>query len=207
MNLKLKALGLALVAAFAMSAVMASAASAIEFHAGEAHTLLNGSQVGGHSFTVGSGFGAITCKKANFTGTTTKTTETSQVITPEYKECTDSFGRVAHETINATHRYTPPTVTTGDAEYHLEGSITIEITGAGCTVHIPIQTGNHIVYHVIANGDVETTTTTSNLTTITTGGFLNCGVIEGHHTGGSYTGTTVVAGTNTAGGNVNISVS
>ena len=211
MNRKIKALGLALVAAFAMSAVTASAASAIEFHAGGAHTLLNGSQTGNHSFTVGSGFGAITCKVAKFTGTTTKTTEASQVITPEYKECTDSFGRKVDVTISATYEFTPPASATAAANVHVKGSFTLSITNAEgkqiCHVEVNAQTNNNIVYHNVANGDVEVTTTTNNVTTTTAGGVLNCGVGNGHHAGGSYTGDTLLAGTDTAGNNVNISVS
>jgi len=210
MNRKIKVL-VALVACFAMSAVAASAASAVEFHAGEAHTILKGNQTGSHSFTVGSGFGAISCKVAKFSGTTSATTETSQVITPEYKECSDSFGRIVHVTINATYRFTPPASATAAAEVHVEGTgFTIEVTSAGaivCTIKVPAQTNNNIVYHNIANGDVETTTTTNNVTTETSGGLLNCGVSNGHHTGGSYTGNTILEGQNTAGGNVNISVS
>ena len=211
MNRKIKALGLALVAAFAMSAVMASAASAIEFHAGEAHTIISGSQTGNHTFTVGSGFGAITCKVAKFSGTTEKTTETSQVITPEYKECTDSFGRKVDVTVSAKYRFTAPAAATGSAEVHVEGSFKIEVTNSSsvviCTVTVGSQTNNNIVYHNIANGDVEVTTTTNNVTTETSGGTLNCGVANGHHTGGSYTGNTIIAGTSTAGANVNITVS
>ena len=212
MNSKLKSLGLALVAALAMSAAMASAASAIEFHASDAHTILKGSQTSPHEFTVGPGFAGIVCNIANFTGTTTATTQNSQVITPEYKECSDTLGRIAHVTVNATYRFTTPSSATAAAEVHVEGTgFTIQITNGStsvvCTVHVHAQTNNNIVYHNIANGDVEVTATTNNITTETTGGILNCGIGNGHHAGGSYTGNTVIAGTSTAGTNVNISVS
>jgi len=208
MTRKIKALGLALVASLAMSALVASAAQA-EFHSTVAHTILTGEQTTTHKFTVGSGFGAITCKKAKFTGTTTATTESSQVITPEYKECTDSFGRTAHVTVEAKYRFTTPSKTTENAEVHLEGKITVQITnGSGvviCDVHITSQTNNNIIYHNVAGG-VEVTTNTNNVATTTSGGSLNCGVSDGAHAGGSYTGNTLTKGTDTEGKAVTITV-
>ncbi|HKH63859.1 MAG TPA: hypothetical protein VKA35_00185 [Solirubrobacterales bacterium] len=210
MTRKIKALGLALVASLAMSALVASAAQA-EFHSTTAHTILIGNQTTTHKFTVGSGFGAITCKKAEFTGTSTVTTETSQVITPHYKECTDSFGRTAHVTVSAgtVFRFTTPVKTTEAAEVHFEGTITIEVTnGSGvviCDVHITSQTNNNIIYHNVASG-VEVTTNTTNVATTTSGGSLNCGVSDGAHTGGSYTGNTLTKGTDTEGKAVTITV-
>src|SRR5215203_3750241 len=201
MNRKIKALGLALVASLAMSAMVASAAQAIEFHSTAAHTILTGEQTTSHKFTVGSGFGAITCTTAKFTGTTTATTEASQKITPEYKGCKDSFGRTAHVTVSATYTFTPPAVATGEANVHLNGSGTVI-----CDVKVETQTNNGIVYHNVASG-VETTTNTTNVKTTTSGASLNCGVSDGAHTGGSYTGNSVVKGTDTEGKAVTITVS
>jgi hypothetical protein len=45
-----------------MSAMVASAAQA-EFHSSVEHTIVKGSQVGTHNFTVGEGFGNITTRK------------------------------------------------------------------------------------------------------------------------------------------------
>lgn len=211
MNLKIKALGLTLVAALAVSAVMASAASAAEFHAAQAHTTLSGEQTAGgsHSFTPGPGFAAVTCSTVKFAGTTTATTETSWVLTPEYKGCKDSLGRTAHVTVAAKYRLTPPASATAASNFHIGGGLTIEITnGSGvsiCDVLVFSQAVNNAVYHNVTNGDIEITTTTNNITTETSGGVVNCGISDGHHASGSYTGTTIVRGTDTAGSNVDIS--
>jgi len=190
--------------------VLASAASAIEFHSTSAHTILSGEQTTSHKFTVGSGFGAITCTTAKFSGTTTKTTESSIIITPEYKGCKDSFGRTVHHTVESKHRYTPPITVTGEANTHFEGRTTLQTTnGTGtpvCDVKIETQTNNGIVYHDVASG-VETTLVSSNIKTTTSGGSLNCGVSDGAHTGGSYTGTILMKGTDTEGKAVTFSVS
>jgi hypothetical protein len=198
----LKALGLALVAVFAMSAVAASAAGAAEFHSASAGTALKGTQVGNHVFTVGSGFGSIKCTTANFTGTATNKTEKDQTITPEYKGCTDSFGRTADVNVGtAKYTFTPAAPTT-PAVVHVTGTITIQITPGGglgeCNVTIGAQEDNGIEYHNKEEGGVkyvEVTTNTTNVVSTTSGGLFNCGVSNGTHTGGSYTGVSVTRGT------------
>jgi hypothetical protein len=93
----LKALGLALVAVFAMSAFVASAASAAQ---GTLTTFPEGStaiataeQIGEHEITltdhpVGGGFFGFKCKKATFTGTAgVKTGAVSVHAHPVYSEC------------------------------------------------------------------------------------------------------------------------
>jgi len=83
----LKALGLALVAVFAMSAMAASAAQAVTptLVTGGAGTV-EGDQVTGtvHEFTVGAR--AVNCKKAHFKGNSLAS-QTTLTITPEYSEC------------------------------------------------------------------------------------------------------------------------
>jgi hypothetical protein len=208
MNRKVKALGLALVAALAMSAMAVSAARA-EFHATTDHVSLSGSQVGKHEITVGGGFGGITCTTASLSGTKTAATESSLVLTPNYTGCTDSFGRTVHVTVEAKYRFTTPTTTTGSANVHIEGTFRITITnGSGvpiCHVTLHSQTNNNVVYHTIT-GEITITTATNNMNTTTSGGFLNCGVANGQHTGGSYLGHTTLKGTSTAGETVWIAV-
>jgi hypothetical protein len=92
MNPRIKSIGLALVAALALVAVMASPASA-QFTSSSSHTILTGSQEGSHEFTAGEGFGGITCTTASFAGTGAGESETTQVITPTYSNCKDTFGR------------------------------------------------------------------------------------------------------------------
>src|SRR3954453_13126535 len=93
MNRKIKALGLALMASLALTAVLASAASAAgTFTSSSTHTILSGTQTTAHEFSAGSGFGKIKCSTATFAGTSSATSETHQTITPTYEGCTDSFG-------------------------------------------------------------------------------------------------------------------
>jgi hypothetical protein len=217
MNRKIKALGLALVAALALTAVMASTASA-QFTSATAHTILSGAQEGNHVFTAGEGFGSIKCTTASFSGTTTSTNETDQTITPTYTGCTDSFGRTVH--VHTTVKYT--FTKTGTVEgtpigvVHLvsPGSITITVTSGGstvCTVHITVpQTQTGITYHTLESGGVKfvrVTTKATGVKSTTTGNFFNCGISEGAHSEGTYTGTTNMTGKDTAGNPVSISVS
>jgi hypothetical protein len=138
---------------------------------------------------------------AEFSGTATKQTEPDQKITPVYKECTDSRGRTVDVTVKATYTFTPA-APTAEANVHLVGEITLSITnGSGsqvCHVLIKSQENNGVTYHnrEDAKGKyVEVTTHTNNVTTETAGGVLNCGVGNGHHEGGSYTGETIMRGT------------
>lgn len=219
MNRKLKAFGLAVVASLAMSVVAASASQAAEFHSGEAHTILNAAQSTTHVFTAGEGFGGVTCSTATFAGTSTAATETEQTITPSYSGCKDSFGRTAHVAMNGCkYRFHATTETAAntfsgntDVLCEVGKSINITITPGGflgeCKVTIPGQENTGpITFHNVANGDVRTDASASNVTNSTSGGFFNCGIANGHHTAGTYNGDAITAGTNTAGGAVNIFV-
>jgi hypothetical protein len=211
MNRKIKALGLALVASLAMSAMVASAAQAQFFHSSVAHTLASGSQVGNHVFTAGPGFGNITCTTANFHGTQSAQTVTSQTITATYSGCKDSVaGRTVHvPAVNYT--FTAPKTATGASEVHVLNGFTFTITAGGglgeCKVEIPAQTVSGIVYHNLGgtNG-VTVTTSSTGVDSVTSGGFFNCGIANGPHTEGTYTGHTTMKGTNTEGKAVEVRV-
>ncbi len=113
----LKALGLALIAAFAMSAVLASSALAVgedslRLTPGELPAILTGEQIKGaghenHRFLT-SGGASIECEVAKFAGTIkagATTLETQTVtIRPTYEKC---FGKVGESklpaTVNMTH--------------------------------------------------------------------------------------------------------
>src|SRR4051812_13118416 len=103
----IKILGLALLAAFALTAVLASAASA-QFTSNKEHTILSGSQKEGTNdvFSAGEGFGAITCENGTFNGTLVNKSETSVVLTPTYENCKDSFGRTVHTHTTETSTWT-----------------------------------------------------------------------------------------------------
>ncbi len=211
MNRKIKALGLALVAALALTAVMASTASA-QFTSSAAHTILSGGQEGNHVFTAGEGFGSIKCTTATFSGTGTTTNDADQTITPTYSGCTDSFGRTVHVDNGLTYTFTKTGTSGGTpiGSVHLSGSMTLTVTNSGgsvvCTIHIITpQTVGGITYHTTATG-VKVTTASTKIKSTTTGSFLNCGIGEGEHTEGTYNGTTNMTGKDTAGNPVTISV-
>ena len=211
MNRKIKALGLALVAALALTAVMASTASA-QFTSSSTHTIISGSQEGKHVFTAGEGFGGITCTTATFAGTSASTNAADQTITPTYAGCKDSFGRTVHVHETTTETFTKTGTIGGTAigVYHTSGSRVTTVTSSSstvCTIVIKSpQTNNGITYHNVAGGTVRLTTSATNVISTTTGSFFNCGVSEGEHKEGTYSGTTKLAGVDTAGKAVTISV-
>ena len=157
-----KALGLALVAAFAMSAVAASAASAESpFHFGSTvdHTVLSGTQVSEDVFTVHGG--TVKCSSATYTGTinssTTKTTEVT--ITPAYGGC--RFAGIAESATidmnSCDYLFTAKTTDAGPVytgEVHIKcttpgDTITVTVVIGGvtkCIVHIPEQSLTGITY-------------------------------------------------------------
>src|SRR4051794_18898445 len=88
----LKMFGLALAAVFAMSAVVASAASAAEeFHGPSGTTTLTGSQVGNDVLTTMGG--TMTCTTITYAGAVVGPTSTEASGAPTFSGCT-SFGFV-----------------------------------------------------------------------------------------------------------------
>lgn len=211
MTRKIKALGLALVASLAPSVVGVSAASAADFHSTSSHTFLSGGQTTQHTFTVGVGFGAIKCKVATFTGTSAATTTTFLTLEPHYTECTDSFGRAVDVSDNGA-TYTFTNTAPGSMHIAIPNSklIEIKVTNGGgavvCTVLIASQTNSPLDYSNSGSG-ILVASTINNITSTTVGGFFNCGVADGAHTGGSYTGSTTITGTDTSGKAVTLSYS
>jgi hypothetical protein len=212
MDCKIKALGLALMAVLALTAVMAPTASA-QFTSSSTHTILSGTQEGNIVFTAGEGFGSIKCTTASFSGTASSTNATSQVITPTYSGCTDSFGRIVHvdnESIMEQTRTGVDGNGTAVGSLHTSGNLTTTITSGGsvvCTIHlITKQSLTGLTYHNFFEGR-KITVVFSKVKTTTTGSFFNCGISEGEHTEGTYTGTINMIGKDTAGKAVSISVS
>jgi hypothetical protein len=214
MHRKLKALGLALVAALALTAVMASAASA-QFTSNKEHTIISGSQKEKTNdvFTAGEGFGGITCENATFSGTGVTKNDADQTILPSYSTCKDSFGRTVDIDNSKTNplTYTFTSDGKGGGSVHVSGEMTLTVTSGGsviCTVVIKNgQTNNGITYtNLGGTKGVETTTHATNVISTTSGGFFNCGISNGEHTAGTYDGTSVVTGKDTSGAAAEISV-
>ena len=99
---------------------------------------------------------------------------------------------------------------TGTADVKCEAgkSIDVKITKSGseetkCTITIGAQTGlNNVTYEnntAQKPTDLKVTTNTNNVTDTTSGGSLGCGIADGVHTNGTYTGTTTLKAFNTSG--------
>jgi len=209
MNRKLKTFGVALVAALALTAVMASAASA-QFTSTSHHTILSGSQKAGTNdvYSAGSGFGAITCENSTISGTSSATSTTEQVVTPTYTNCKDSFGRTIDPTITATFKITWKPLF--KFKFHISGHIIFHVTSGGstiCTVTIGAQ--NEVDGGSFTNlggtSGMELTTHSTNIKSTIEGGFFNCGTSTTNATAGTFDGVAVVTGKDTSGAAVAIS--
>ena len=201
MNRKIKALGLALVAALALTAVMASTASA-NFTSTAAHTLLFGSQVGEHKFTAGTGIGAISCKKATFTGTALGNMS-SQKVKPAYSECKDSLGRTVHVNVGTTE-YEFTSTAEKSLVHIINGPIVLTVTGSThCTITITTQQAKNKVTFTQEGNKLKVTTATDNVHSHIAGGPFACGTSSTTSATGTYIGTTLMEGNS---GNAKISV-
>jgi hypothetical protein len=196
---KRKIVGLALVVCFAIS-VFSSAGRAAEFHSSVEHTAIAEAQIGNVAFTVGGGFGNITCEVAKWSGTSSSKTATSVVLVPTYEGCKESaFGSAATFTCiecNIIETSTGLVHFTGEEVWHL---------GTGCTITKKGQTVEGITYHNIGPNEKKTIDITNVIIETTEGGFFACGVSNGEHKEGSFSGEVTVTGTTTTGESVTLS--
>lgn len=167
MSRKLKTIGVALVAVFAMSAIAASAAQAAEEFRSESPAngkdanILTGEVVTGgpttvsepHVFLPKPGGVKVTCKMAAVKGTNTGTTaggtlnSPTATVTPEYSECEIPGLAPATVTTTGCHykfyaettRETEAGVKQGKSEIICETGKVIEVSGGGCIIKIGTQ--------------------------------------------------------------------
>jgi hypothetical protein len=205
----LKALGLAVVAVLAMSAVVASAAQA------EAGTVtaekypvtLTGSQVGTNELVVGNGARRVSCATANAHGTLAAAS-TSLTLTPSYSTCTSTGGLPVTVTVNGCDYNLAPTkvtATTGNVICPAGKQLVVDVYATAakhtenvraCEYQIGEQKGLSAgEYHLEGAGTTREITATLNVTNIVTkntiGSKLLCGLAAGE------TGTSVLTGTQT----------
>jgi hypothetical protein len=206
MNRKFKALGLALIAVFAMTALSAATASAEQWHAG-AHGTVKGINVGEETFTTNAG--TVKCKVAEYNGTVASTTVSNQSVKPTYKECT-AFGFV-NTTIDVgscEYEFTTPIKTT--STIHIKNCATpIRVTAFNCEVTVGNQNNlAHIQWHQIAGSiphAIQGTVTASGITyTQHSKSFPGC--TNGTFSNGTYTGTNQVKAFTTAGVQTSLTV-
>jgi hypothetical protein len=183
MKRRIKTLGVVLASVFAMSAVVASAASAAEFHSAVHPQTVTGTQTTGHVFTTNAG--TVTCKKVTFSGTTNAKTSTTQTLAPEFKECT-AFGFI--NIVIHVHGCTVIFHRDGVIEIICPPGGKVEITVPFCTVTIGGQfiAGGQTFANNGGKTDIVATTNVKEEID-----YNECGTAR---TNGSYKGTTTVTG-------------
>jgi len=192
----LKTLGLALVAVLAMSAVVASAASALQFTASKYPTTVTATTALGNDVFTTEG-GAVECE-GHFEGESKEASET-MTIKATYTKC-KAFG-FAEASVNMNGC---------DYVFHSNGVVDLEchkfnskgetektgpviITAGACEVQITTQTGLESValsnngLHIDAKADVTVTKNSPGIVyTVTKDGFLCPFGGTGSKTGGTY---------------------
>jgi len=145
MTRNLKALGLALVAVFAMSAMAASAAQAestayLTAGSAEKPVTIEGVQTTANVF--GRSGRTVTCETANFAGGTVEGSVTELTVVPEYANC--------HSVVLGTKF--PATVTMNSCDYQFTGTK----VGSAYTVRSDLECskdGDQVEIHVYSNAE------------------------------------------------------
>jgi len=192
MNRKFKALGLALVAVFAMSALASASASAEDFHSSTTPTSIKAHSESNQVFVATS---TITCTTGEFTGTQVGTTADELTIHPVYTNCNSSFGG------------NPTTVTTEGCNYLFDSDLVnghatvkieceagkfITIDNSLCKIYIGAQTVSQGVTYTNLNEESEVTVnaTATSIDVAKKEGSL-CFLVGST---GTYTGNSIVKG-------------
>jgi hypothetical protein len=197
-----KILGLAIVAALALTAVMASAASATNFTAASYPVKISGTQTESHKFTVGGG--TVTCTTATFAGELTAASETL-TINPTYSNCT-AFGFIGAKVTGFSSTGCDFKFYAGGATDLLCSSGDVVIDAGECSVTLSEQ--KNLTKNTFTNNATGTVTVGTNVSgihaVVTSTGF--CPIGGGTYTNATYTGQTLVEGKNSKGVAVAIDV-
>jgi hypothetical protein len=184
--LRVRTIGLALVAVFAMSAIAASAASAHEFIGSPVGGAIVGKATTNQVFKVNAG--ETVCTEAAASGTVAAEKAEKQVVKVVYSGC-KAFGQ-------------PVKITEAEYEFNANGStavinktitITVEGLGFGCTVKVAPTSNNKLETITYKNSGTTKLITEANVKTITyttSGGFCSTGGSNGTYTGNVETGVT-----------------
>jgi hypothetical protein len=180
MKRNLKALGLAMVAALALSAVAVSGAQAVENHhltVQTAPAIITAEDHVNNRFVITGGEHEVECTTAKYKGTVPDATSTEVTVTPEYSGCKvdPPFGPSATVDVNhCAYILTGDTNANGHAPVHVECSgepqseitITYSLFGSSCVVHVPAQTptGGGVHYTQTVNPTTNKKDVTVNVT-------------------------------------------
>ena len=116
----LKTLGLAVMAMFALTAVAASAAQAIEFHSEIENTTITASTEAGSNSVFDAAGASISCASGTFTGSQVAKTSPTLTVTPAYSGCT--FLEVLNVPVNMN-----------GCQYTFSANGEVAVTGESCT--------------------------------------------------------------------------
>jgi hypothetical protein len=191
--LRVRILGVALVAVFALSVVAASSASAFTlFLSHPANQMVTAGQKGKHKFTVGGA--SVECNKATFLGNAPGLEFTLFKTTAAYSECT-AFGFVGSSVRMNGCEYQLHIGGVVDVENCETGKeIEIEVNNGGpCILKMPAQSGlKSVTYANVtgANGraSVEIKIAVKSITGTSNGQGTGCpaaGAVTGEYTGSS----------------------
>jgi hypothetical protein len=205
----LKVFGLALVAVFAMSAVVAATASATQhqFHSGSTNTTLTVSSNATQAFTYETGGMVVSCTTVGGSGEVSGVQTTTEVtFKPTYSGCTaGSFITVQVDMNGCDYLLTidPNKETVSNGPVHIkcptEGGVQKQITitfklfgGLLCSFHIPEQTPDGVAdYANNGSAQVDVTPTQTGIDA-TRQGNSECG--SATSSTGTYTGRVQVKG-------------
>jgi hypothetical protein len=205
MNRDLKNLGLVLVTVFAMSAVVAPAASATAFTSPEAsggttRTVLTGSQEGSDVYTTDGG--TVACTTINYVGEALGTSATELEVVPTYSGCTAfGFVNVPIDVNGCKFKFT----SVGETHIECPSGKAIEWTTPGCTITYGTQTPtgpNTIEYTDIGSGTTRELTIDGTLRGIhyiedNKGAFPACSNPGVTKSNGTYSGHVKITGETT----------
>jgi hypothetical protein len=204
----LKSLGLALVAVLAMSAVVASAASAaIEYTSSPSPQPATGSNASGkETFTTPGG--TVQCN-SHFAASVT-TGSKSLTVTPSYETCV-AFGFLNANVVenNCDYVFKPATKLATDHYSHgvdvsCPAGSAIVITAGTCEVQVPAQTGlSSVTTQNVAGGAVTVVPNVGSITMNVTKDGFGCPFTGTGHTTGTYHGHVTLSPT--AGGSISVS--
>lgn len=215
MTRNLKILGVALAAAFATSAVMASAAMAefpFEFHSEATTTTLTGKQHAGNDKFKTDG-GTVECNNATYAGSQAGLTTKEASVTPTYSGCTAFFFiNVPIDVNGCQYKFTTKTKvgTSFEGTTHIVcGAKPIEITATSkCTITVGSQTvgGGTVTYTNVGTGttrEITVDVALSSIHYVEDGSGTGCpnGTTK---TNGTYNGSALVTGATSKGAHIGI---
>jgi hypothetical protein len=212
MSIKLKALGLGLIAAMAMGSFAAINASAtVSGHfthdaVGGAATI-TGKESGTHRLKFSTGGTPIECDVAHYSGSVATATTTTIEVTPAYSKCHTEGGEPGSVVVDVNNcKFVFHSRTTGHATTGVKcaAGVSIVVTHPNCTMRMPTQALTGVTYGTITeNGKhaITLNSTVSNITAHYEGGIC---IFLGTSQSATMIGSATVEGLAPGGGAVNI---